>query len=132
MKSNNVLLTLIFAAVTLTVNAQTAAPAPPKYDQHKVFKPLFYPERATDYRTAGGAPGVKYWQNRADYKVDVTLDTAKNRVSGSVLITYTNNSPDALPFLFSAIPFAIMPLTGSSINVPATCEANTIMVSNAF
>ena len=100
MRLNNILLALTFAAATFTANAQTAAPAPPKYDQHKVFKPLFYPVPATDYRTAGGAPGAKYWQNRADYKVDVTLDTAKNRVSGSVLITYTNNSPDALPFLW--------------------------------
>lgn len=101
MNFRKVFLSISFTVAAFTVNAQTgAAPTPPKYDQHKVFKPQFYPDKANEYRTAGGAPGVKYWQNRADYKMSVTLDTAKNRVSGSVLITYTNNSPDALPFLW--------------------------------
>ena len=100
MKFSKVLLAITLTAATFTANAQTPAPAVPKYDQHQVFKPLFYPDKANEYRTAGGAPGVKYWQNRADYNLNVTLDTAKNRVSGSALITYTNNSPDALPFLW--------------------------------
>ncbi len=45
-------------------------------------------------------PGPKYWQNRADYTINATLDTTRHRISGSVLITYTNNSPDTLPFLW--------------------------------
>ena len=81
--------------------AQTATPPPAsKYDQHKVFNPLFYTTNGNEYRTAGGEPGVKYWQNRADYKLAVTLDTAEHRVSGNVDITYTNNSPDKLPFVW--------------------------------
>ncbi len=81
--------------------AQTATPPPTsKYDQHKVFNPLFYTTNGNEYRTAGGEPGVKYWQNRADYKLAVTLDTAEHRVSGNVNITYTNNSPDKLPFVW--------------------------------
>lgn len=71
-----------------------------KFDQYKVFSPLFYHDRGNEYRTAGGAPGIKYWQNRADYVINVALDTTKHRVSGTTLITYTNNSPDALPFLW--------------------------------
>jgi len=71
-----------------------------KYDQYKVFTPSFYPAKGNEYRSASGAPGVKYWQNRADYRLNVTLDTAQHRVSGTTLITYTNNSPDALPFLW--------------------------------
>ncbi len=66
----------------------------------KVFNPLFYPEKGNEYRTASGAPGAKYWQNHADYKLNVTLDTAKHSVTGTTLITYTNNSPDALGFLW--------------------------------
>ncbi|MGZ3813658.1 MAG: M1 family metallopeptidase, partial [Mucilaginibacter sp.] len=70
-------------------------------DQHKVFDPLFYSQRGgNEYRSASGAPGAKYWQNHADYKLNVTLDTAKHRVTGTALITYTNNSPDQLPFLW--------------------------------
>ncbi len=80
--------------------AQTATATTPKYDQHKVFNPLFYTTNGNDYRTAGGEPGAKYWQNRADYKIAVTLDTAVHKVTGSVDITYTNNSPDKLPFLW--------------------------------
>lgn len=70
------------------------------YDQYKVFKTNFYPQTGNEYRAVSGAPGPKYWQNRADYKLNVTLDTAQHRVSGTAIITYTNNSPDALPFLW--------------------------------
>ncbi|MEO8885708.1 MAG: M1 family metallopeptidase [Mucilaginibacter sp.] len=100
MKFHKVIIAFLLAANSYTVYAQEAQQPQNKYDQHKVFSPLFYPKGGNEYRTASGAPGVKYWQNRADYKLDVTLDTAKHRVSGSALITYTNNSPDALPFLW--------------------------------
>ncbi|MDI9365305.1 MAG: M1 family metallopeptidase [Flavobacterium sp.] len=80
--------------------AQTATPPASKYNQHKVFNPLFYTTNGNEYRTAGGEPGVKYWQNRADYKLAVTLDTAEHKVFGNVEIIYTNNSPDKLPFVW--------------------------------
>jgi hypothetical protein len=80
--------------------AQNTEEVTTKYDQYKVFTPSFYTDKANEYRNASGAPGAKYWQNRADYKLNVTLDTAAQKVSGSALITYTNNSPDALPFLW--------------------------------
>lgn len=47
-------------------------------------------------RSASGEPGPGYWQQRADYTIDATLDTAAKRVSGTVRIRYTNNSPDSL------------------------------------
>jgi peptidase M1-like protein len=51
-------------------------------------------------RSASGAPGPEYWQQRADYTITATLDTAQTRVSGSVAIRYTNNSPDSLRFIW--------------------------------
>jgi len=51
-------------------------------------------------RSASGAPGQEYWQQRADYTIAATLDTAGQRVSGSVTIHYTNNSPDSLHFVW--------------------------------
>jgi hypothetical protein len=51
-------------------------------------------------RTASGAPGRDYWQQRADYTIAVALDTAAHRVSGTVTIRYTNNSPDSLRFVW--------------------------------
>ncbi|MDB5031995.1 M1 family metallopeptidase [Mucilaginibacter sp.] len=100
MKFNKFIFALSLAIGAYTTQAQTTDPAPVKYDQHKVFNPLFYPEKGNQYRSASGAPGAKYWQNRADYKLNVTLDTAKHRVTGTAVITYTNNSPDGLPFLW--------------------------------
>jgi hypothetical protein len=52
------------------------------------------------YRTASGAPGKDYWQQRADYDIHVTLDDAKQAISGRETITYTNLSPDTLPYLW--------------------------------
>jgi hypothetical protein len=53
-----------------------------------------------EYRTASGAPGTKYWQMRADYDIKCELDEANNRLSGSETITYFNNSPDVLTYLW--------------------------------
>ncbi|MGB0430121.1 MAG: M1 family peptidase, partial [Bacteroidia bacterium] len=52
------------------------------------------------YRTATGAPGHQYWQQQADYDMDITLDDENQTVTGSETITYTNNSPDVLKYLW--------------------------------
>lgn len=52
------------------------------------------------YRNAAGAPGHEYYQQQADYKMKVVLDDEKQRISGSETITYTNNSPDPLTYLW--------------------------------
>lgn len=93
-------LALLLSLCMFSGQAQNMPQSASTYDQHEVFNPLFYPATTDVYRSAGGVPGPKYWQNRADYKLDVTLDTAQHRVSGTSIITYTNNSPDQLPFLW--------------------------------
>ncbi|HEX9509352.1 MAG TPA: M1 family aminopeptidase [Puia sp.] len=87
---------LFFISAVGPIWAQT----PSHYDQHKAFDPFFYPSFGTVYRSATGEPGPKYWSNRADYAINTTLDTTKHELSGAVTITYTNNSPDNLPFLW--------------------------------
>lgn len=52
------------------------------------------------YRSAGGAPGHAYWQNRADYAIEATLDTVRNEIRATGRLHYENNSPDALQFLW--------------------------------
>ena len=52
------------------------------------------------YRTASGAPGHEYYQQRADYDMSVTLDDETQRIYGEETITYTNNSPDELRYLW--------------------------------
>ena len=53
-----------------------------------------------EYRTASGAPGPKYWQQRADYVIKCELDEPNFSIKGSETITYYNNSPDALTYLW--------------------------------
>ncbi|HNN71625.1 MAG TPA: M1 family metallopeptidase [Ferruginibacter sp.] len=71
-----------------------------KYDPHALFSPLFYTSGGTISRAATGEPNVGYWQNKADYVINASLNDETNQVSGSVTITYRNNSPHALPFLW--------------------------------
>ena len=52
------------------------------------------------YRTASGAPGPQYWQQRCDYDITATLDEKAQRLTGSETITYYNNSPDVLTYLW--------------------------------
>ena len=52
------------------------------------------------YRSASGAPGPKYWQQKADYVINAEIDDKTQRLTGSETITYTNNSPDPLTYLW--------------------------------
>lgn len=72
----------------------------PGYDHHALFDPNFYPSSVNEFRLSDGSPGPKYFTNRADYEIAVALDTVQKKVSGTVTITYTNNSPAALDFVW--------------------------------
>ncbi|HVX89449.1 MAG TPA: M1 family metallopeptidase, partial [Gemmatimonadales bacterium] len=52
------------------------------------------------FRSASGMPGPLYWQQKADYDITVSLDTATHTVRGSETLTYTNNSPDTLRYIW--------------------------------
>lgn len=70
------------------------------YDQHEAFAPMFYPAYGDEIRAADGTPGPKYWQNRADYNINAKLDDSLQNISATVQITYTNNSPQTLSFVW--------------------------------
>ena len=53
-----------------------------------------------NYRTASGAPGHGYYQQKADYKISIEIDDATQKLTGDEVITYTNNSPDKLEYLW--------------------------------
>ncbi|MGZ0016710.1 M1 family metallopeptidase [Yeosuana sp. AK3] len=57
-------------------------------------------DQPNSYRAASGAPGKAYWQQRADYKINVSLNETNNTISGEETITYYNNSPDNLNYLW--------------------------------
>src|SRR5258708_21496897 len=63
------------------------------------FRPLSLPT-PNDVRNAAGRPGPHYWQQRADYRITATLDSARNELHGRETIHYTTHSPDALPYLW--------------------------------
>lgn len=88
---------LILAATTLTL-AATATADP--YQPRETFAPFDMPQPVNRYRGSNGLPGPDYWQNRADYAIRATLDPSSKTISGSVEITYSNNSPDALDVLW--------------------------------
>jgi hypothetical protein len=64
-----------------------------------IFAPLNLPTGNT-YRSGSGSPGPKYWQQRADYDLKATLDTAAKTLHGEMTLKYTNNSPDTLRFVW--------------------------------
>jgi hypothetical protein len=85
-------------ALILLVNVAVAQQAPQwqgKFEQLDQTLPT-----PNEYRTGSGAPGVKYWQQKADYVISVELNDNNQSISGSETITYTNNSPDVLKYLW--------------------------------
>ena len=70
------------------------------YDQHDLFTPNFYPPSVNEYRASDGQPGPKYWANKAGYKIAATLDVVNDAISGTVTITYINNSPKPMDFVW--------------------------------
>lgn len=93
------------------------------YNYNDAFGHDFYSKNGTATRSASGKPGHAYWQNSADYKIDVNLNETTKEISGSETITYTNNSPDELEFLWMQLDQnlfkqdsrgnAIIPIRGS-------------------
>jgi hypothetical protein len=88
------------AAQNSTSTANSNAVITSAYDPHDLFTPNFYPSSVNEFRAADGEPGTKYWTNKANYKIAATFDDVKDEIAGSVIVTYTNNSPQALQFLW--------------------------------
>src|SRR5690348_15161248 len=85
---------------TLVLMSPADAQTPPAYNPLETFAPLTLPGAVNSYRSGNGAPGPAYWQNRADYSIKASIDTASKVLTGDVVITYTNNSPDTLASLW--------------------------------
>ena len=98
MKSSRLFATILI--INLTVSTFVCSQTISKYDQHKVFDVTFLNEPGTVYRSGSGQPGPQYWQNTSNYNINVKLDTEENLITGNVHITYINNSPDNLNFLW--------------------------------
>ncbi|MEO8254189.1 MAG: M1 family metallopeptidase, partial [Flavobacterium sp.] len=108
-----------------SLNAQQSAAVNQQsnYNYKDAFAPFFYTKNGTTTRSASGQPGSEYWQNRADYKLTANLNAQTNEITATDVITYTNNSTDAMSFLWLNLDQnlfksdsrgeAIVPITGS-------------------
>ena len=103
------------------------------YDHHELFNPNFYPPSVNAYRAADGEPGPKYWTNKASYKISATLDTSKDAITGSVVISYTNNSPQTLPFIWLYLDQNLFrPDSRGQAKAPATRKSRYTNVGTSF
>lgn len=95
------MLTRLYLGLLLLLILSPAAFAQSKSKPSDKFKQLGEElPTPNEYRTASGAPGHRYWQQRADYAIDVELDDANQRITGTETITYRNFSPDTLTYLW--------------------------------
>ena len=90
------------------------------------------------FRTASGAPGPAYYQQQADYIINIELDDANKKIYGDEIVTYTNNSPDLLDYLWVQLDQNVrskdspsLIRDSNSVNpayIPDTFEKNSLMI----
>ena len=99
---NAIILLLIcpIFVIAQTKPAEETAKKPGSYDTNKFSQMYDLLATPNMFRTASGAPGPAYYQQQADYKIDIELDDKNSKLSGSETITYYNNSPDTLAYLW--------------------------------
>lgn len=93
-------LTLLLAASSDAVGQSWLHPDDEGRTNQSIFRAIEEWPDPNRYRAASGAPGPEYWQQRVDYSIDTTLDTVEHVVRGSERITYHNNSPHTLDYLW--------------------------------
>jgi hypothetical protein len=115
-------------AIAFSASAQSTTTGE-KYDHQELFGPITWPTTSNGTRSAAGKPGPNYWQNRADYLIHTTLDEGEQdtTITGDVAITYTNNSPDNMDYLWLQLDqnlfspdsrgAAVTPYTGDRFDV---------------
>lgn len=114
---------ILLSGIVLASGSGFAQQPASAYDYTEAFNPIFYNNNGSPYRSASGKPGHAYWQNAASYDIKASLDDQKKQVTATVKISYTNNSPDALDFLWiqldqnlfskNSIGQAVVPLDNS-------------------
>ncbi|WP_349779842.1 M1 family aminopeptidase [Xanthomonas sp. WHRI 7065] len=94
---------LSLACITSSAHAApaTSAASPASaFDPLALFAPLQLPDAPNAYRSGSGVPGPLFWQNRADYTLNASIDPATHTLTGEAAIHYTNRSPDTLDVLW--------------------------------
>ncbi len=100
----------LLAAAAVAHAARAQVPRTPLSDAQRrgvgdtsIFAPLVEVPAPTAFRAASGAPGARYWQNRADYDLRATLDTGAKTLGGELRLRYANRSPDTLRYVWMQV-----------------------------
>ena len=93
-----ILRTTIFLLLTAFLPLQSQAQE--GLDNNQPLFDEFMDRTGNSYRAASGVPGPDYWQNKTDYEIEATLDDENHTLTGKITITYTNNSPHELDFIW--------------------------------
>src|SRR2546425_1659764 len=113
------MLALALAVVVLQQSPPT--PLPPQVGDTSPFRRLALPTPSL-VREGSGRPGPRYWQQRADYTIRATLDTASQSLRGDEAIRYGNNSPDTLLYVWLQLDQNLFTdgSRGAALNPPGT------------
>ncbi|WP_179022314.1 M1 family metallopeptidase [Winogradskyella forsetii] len=130
---NYVLCALLFTSFSSYAQNEEQSERQQGHTNENKFKQL-YDEFATPnvFRTGSGAPGPGYYQQQADYKMDIEIDDVNAKLYGDETITYTNNSPDDLKYLWVQLDQNMRsrdsktPLIGSSSIAPLTTSSGAV------
>lgn len=122
-----ILLGIFFFGITGLNIAQTS-----RYNPADLFPASSIYPPANSYRSATGEPGPSYWQNRASYTIDVQLDDKKNMLTGHEVITYTNLSPNALPFLWLQLDQNAFRENSRGVDARLFLDSNRIKTGKPF
>jgi hypothetical protein len=112
------LFSLVLVIFATAARAQEPAQWKGKFEQLEQMLPT-----PNEYRTGSGAPGPKYWQQQADYDIKVELNDDNQSITGSETITYHNNSPDVLKYLWVQLD---QNLFAKDSNTPRTATSNVV------
>jgi len=120
----SILVLCLFAAVGLSAQSENINKNPFRQLGQELPTPNVY-------RNAAGAPGHQYWQQQADYEMDIRLDDEQQRIYGSSKITYHNNSPDALDYLWIQLDQNVRALDSDTYKI-RTNKVNERMTLNSL
>ncbi|MDZ4761781.1 MAG: M1 family metallopeptidase [Alphaproteobacteria bacterium] len=107
-------------AASADANKQTKGSFDDKFRQLDVDLPT-----PNTYRAASGAPGEAYWQQQADYVISATLDETAKRITGSETVSYRNNSPHDLSYLWFQLDQNIFKRDSDSRRTATTAVSGT-------
>jgi hypothetical protein len=125
-KTNPILVTILLLTASLLTAQEAQKEAKSTERNPDKFKQM-YDVLATPnmYRTASGAPGPEYYQQQADYKIDLELDDRNAKLYGQETVTYTNNAKESLDYLWMQLDQnqqsrkSLSPLVQNSVTDPA-------------